>query len=248
MENMEYFYELFRGLPRAGPGDNDSTRKAYSYMNELPVKPLILDIGCGPGMQTIELAKLSRGMIIALDNHQPFLDQLIYNAKIEKVQKNIIPKLQSVHEMDFEKGTFDVIWSEGALYFLGFKNGLMECYRLLKPGGYVAVTEAVYLKPDPPEPVVDFWEEYPDITNIQGNIELINSTNLDLIAHFSLPDSSWTDDYYDPMEKRIKILKQKYIDNEEALDVLESMQKEIDGFRKYSEYFGYEFFIMRKNE
>jgi SAM-dependent methyltransferase len=248
MENMEYFYELFRGLPRGGPGDNDSTRKAFSYLDDLPVKPLMLDIGCGPGMQTIEVAKLSRGMVIALDNYQPFLDKLMQTAKIENVQKNIIPKLQSMHEMDFEIETFDVIWSEGALYFLGFKNGLMECYRLLKLGGYLAVTEAVYLKPDPPEPVVDFWKEYPDITDIQGNIDFIKSTDFELITHFTLPASSWTDDYYDPMEKRIKILKEKYDGNKEALAVLESMQKEIDDFRSYSEYFSYEFFVMRKNK
>ena len=122
---MEYFYELYTGLPRGGPGDNMSTRKAFSYMVDLPVKPLILDIGCGPGMQTIELAKLSRGSIIALDNYQPFLDELMNNAKREGFQKNIIPKLQSMHEMDFEEEMFDVIWSEGALYLLGFKKKVL---------------------------------------------------------------------------------------------------------------------------
>jgi len=247
MENMEYFYELFRGLPRAGPGDNDSTRKAYSYLNELPVKPLILDIGCGPGMQTIELAKLSHGTIIALDNYQPFLDKLIINAKKEGVQHQIIPKLKSMEEMEYEEETFNIIWSEGALYFLGFLHGLQVCFQLLKPKGYLAVTEAVYLKPDPPKQVLEFWEpEYPDIRNIQDTIELINATDFKLLSHFTLPDSSWITDFYIPMEKRIKTLKQKYKGNTTALQVFESAEKEIDVFNTYSEYFGYEFFIMKK--
>lgn len=72
MDAMQYFYELYTGLPRGGPGDNNSTRKSFSYMKELPLKPLFLNIGCGPGMQTIEIAKLSRGTIIALDNYQHF--------------------------------------------------------------------------------------------------------------------------------------------------------------------------------
>ena len=246
MENMEYFYELYSGLPRGGPGDNFSTRKAFSFMTDFPLKPLILDIGCGPGMQTIELAKLTRGTIFALDNYQPFLDKLMNNARLEEVQKNIIPKLQSMHEMDFEKETFDIVWSEGALYFLGFKNGLMKCHRLLKPGGYLAVTEAVYLKDNPPQPVIDFWEEYSDITDIQANLDVINNSGFEIISHFTLPNSSWTEDFYDPMEKQIRILKEKYMDNKKALDVFETMQKEIDVFKKYSEYFGYEFFVMKK--
>ena len=69
---MQYFYVLYIGLPRGGPGDNNSTRKSLSYMKELPLKPLILDIGCGPGMQIIELAKLSWEYNIELDNYQHF--------------------------------------------------------------------------------------------------------------------------------------------------------------------------------
>ena len=51
-------------------------------------------------------------------------------------------------DMDFTEGTFDIIWSEGALYFMGFQKGLRRCRQLVKNGGYVAVSEAVYLAPD----------------------------------------------------------------------------------------------------
>ena len=247
MDSLKYFYELYTGLPRGGPGDNHSTRKAFSFLTDLPDKPLFLDIGCGPGMHTIELAKLSKGTIIALDNYQPFLDQLIATARREGIQDHIILKLQSMYEMDFKPRSFDVIWSEGALYFFGFLKGLQECYRLLKPKGYLAVTEAVYLKADPPQPVIDFWEpEYPDIKDIQSNIELIKQTDFELLTHFSLPDASWMDEFYDPMADKITELKEKYKDNKIALNVFETAKKEIDVFKQYSDYFGYEFFIMKK--
>ena len=132
MEGMEYFYELYAGLPRGGPGDNKSTRKAFSHLKNLPSEPLILDIGCGPGMQTLELAKISKGIIIALDNYQPFLDRLMQNAVVEGFEKKIILKNQSMLEMDFRDNSFDVIWSEGALYQMRFQNGLKKCYELLK--------------------------------------------------------------------------------------------------------------------
>ena len=169
---MEYFYELFVGLPRGGPGDNDSTRKAFRYLKNLPSEPQILDIGCGPGMQTLELAKLSNGTIIALDNYQPFLDILMKNAIKNGVEKRIIPKNQSMLEMDFKNNSFDVIWSEGALYFMGFQNGLKRCHQLLKKNGYLAVTQAVFLQPSIPKPLQQFWDnEYPDIKDIKTNID-----------------------------------------------------------------------------
>jgi SAM-dependent methyltransferase len=247
MEGMEYFYELFCGLPRGGPGDNNSTRKAFSYLKNLPSEPLILDIGCGPGMQTCELARLSHGKIIALDNYQPFLDILMQNAIKEGFDKRIIPKNQSMLEMDFKDSSFDVIWSEGALYSMGFQNGLKRCHQLLKNKGYLGVTEAVLLLPNLPEPLQEFWDkEYPDIKDVKSNISLIQAEGFDLLSHFTLPKSSWIDNYYSPMEKRIKELKKKYYDNKIALQVFEACEKEIQVYNKYSDYFGYEFFVMQK--
>jgi cyclopropane fatty-acyl-phospholipid synthase-like methyltransferase len=247
MEGMEYFYELFCGLPRGGPGDNQSTRKAFRYLKNLPLKPLILDIGCGPGMQTMELARISKATIIALDNHQPFLDILMKNAAKEGYADRITPRHQSMLEMDFKDGTFDVIWSEGALYFLGFKKGLHRCYLLLKKNGYLAVTEAVLLLPNLPKPVQEFWDQgYPDIKDIQTNISVIESEGFTVVTHFTLPKSSWIDTYYAPMEKRIFELKKKYQDNTIALRAFEHCEKEISIYKKYSDYFGYEFFVLQK--
>ena len=246
MEGMEYFYELYTGLPRGGPGDNASTQKAFSYLKNLSFKPLILDIGCGPGMQTIELARISKGKIIALDNYQPFLDILMQNAIKEGFEKRIIPKNQSMLEMDFKNGSFDLIWSEGALYQMGFQNGLKKCYQLLKKGGYLAVTEGVMLQLNAPVAAKKFWEEYPDVKDIKGNIALIQQEHFDIIAHFTLPVSSWTEQYYAPLEKRIYELQKKYQGNTTALQIFNRSEKEIETYKKNSDYVGYEFFIMQK--
>lgn len=247
MEGMEYFYELFSSLPRGGPGDNKSTRKAFGYLKNLPEEPFILDIGCGPGMQTIELARISKGKIIALDNFQPFLDILIQKATEEGFSRRIIPKNQSMFEMDFKDNTFDIIWSEGALYLMGFQNGLKRCNKLLKNKGYLVVSEAVLLLPNIPEPLKKFWNEgYPDIKDVKSNISLIENEGYNLLSHFTLPKYSWIDNFYSPMEKRLAELKKKYRNNKIALQVFEESEKEIQIYNKYSDYFGYEFFIMQK--
>ncbi len=246
MEDMKYFYEVFSGLPRGGPGDNESTRKAFSYLNNLPPEPLILDIGCGHGMQTLELVRISKGKIIALDNYQPFLDILMQNATKEGVHNRIIRKNQSMLEMDFRDSTFDIIWSEGALYVMGFQNGLKKCNQLLKNKGYFVVSEAVLLLPNIPKPLKEFWDEvYPDIKDIKSNISLIKEEGFNVSSHFTLPKSCWVD-FYSHMNKEIKELKKKYHNNKIALQVFEKCEKEIKIYNKYSKYFGYEFFVMQK--
>ena len=92
MEGIEYIYELCEALPRSGPGDNKYTRRAFNSIPQPPEHPLILDIGCGQGMQTIELARISKGTVIAVDNHQTFLDLLVKQVKKQKIERKIITK------------------------------------------------------------------------------------------------------------------------------------------------------------
>ena len=249
MKGMKYFYELFEALPRCGPGDGESTRRAFRNISDLPIKPLILDIGCGPGQQTIELARITKGQIIAIDNHQPFLDKLVQEANKKGLLDHIVAKNISMLEMDFEDNSFDLIWSEGALYLMGFENGLRKCHQLLKNEAYLAVTEIVYLVNDPPATLVSYFEkEYPDIKSVPDNIDIILDTRFRVISHFTLPENSWLNSFYLPMEKELNRLNKKYQGNKLALDVFEEMRNEISLYKKYSECYGYEFFIMQKSD
>ena len=244
---MEYFYELFEALPRGGPGDNKSTRRAFNTIPKPPEQPLVLDIGCGPGVQTIELARLTKGKIIALDNHQAFLDKLMKRAEEKGLLDHIVPENSSMLDMDFEGNTFDIIWSEGALYFMGFQNGLRRCHQLLKTDGFLAVTEIVYLVDNPPAPLVQYFErEYPDIKAVQDKIVLIQNERFHLISNFTLPESSWLDSFYLPMEEELVRLNEKYQGNQTALGIFAEMKNEIELYKRFSRFFGYEFFIMQR--
>jgi ubiquinone/menaquinone biosynthesis C-methylase UbiE len=100
-------------------------------LKDLPANPRILDIGCGPGMQTIKLAKLPNWLVDALDNHLPFLDQLNENAKKEGVSQKIRAAMGDTANLKFASESFDLIWSEGAIFVIGFEKGLREWRRLL---------------------------------------------------------------------------------------------------------------------
>ena len=82
--DWKIFFDIHKDLPREGSGRDKYTKKAYDMIPKIK-QPLILDVGCGPGLQTIKLAKMTDGKIIAIDIHQPYLDQLKQSAKNEKL-------------------------------------------------------------------------------------------------------------------------------------------------------------------
>jgi ubiquinone/menaquinone biosynthesis C-methylase UbiE len=242
----EVFWDLHSGIPREGPGDNESTRRAFLMLKDLQENPRILDIGCGPGMQTIELAKLSNGQIDALDNHQPFLDELNRRAKEEGVSGRINAVNGNMCSLNYGNNSFDLIWCEGAIFIIGFEKGLREWRRLLTDNGYLVVSELSWLKPNPPEQVRRWLEEeYPAIKTIKENLEIARKCWYHVIRYFILPEKSWWTNYYMPLETKIATLKSKYTDDDEAVNVLASHELEIDMYRKYSEYYGYVFYIMQ---
>jgi ubiquinone/menaquinone biosynthesis C-methylase UbiE len=243
---MDIFFELHQDIPREGPGEAACTRQAFALMSGLPAQPRILDIGCGPGLQTLELARISAGSLLAIDTHRPFLEALARRASREGLADQISVRNQSMFALDFEPGSFDVLWSEGAIYIIGFEKGLREWQPLLKKGGYLAATELSWLKADPPAEVKTFWQEnYPHIQTREENLALLQQAGYRAVGHFALPESAWWQDYYTPLEKRIAILTEQYRDNDEALAFLDNSQREINLYRKYSEWYGYAFYIMQ---
>ena len=242
----EFFWTIHSSLPREGPGDNKSTQKAYRMLKDLPKNPRILDVGCGPGMQTVELAKLSAGQIVALDFHEPFLEQLKEAIKKAGVEDRVKAVKGDMCNIKFEDSSFDVIWSEGAIFIIGFEKGLREWRRLLTPSGYVVVSELSWLKHDAPKEAKDYMMQmYPVIKTIEGNVEIVRNSGYRLVGSFVLPSKSWWDNYYTPIEAKLPSLKTRYKDDEEALQVIAYEETEIEMFRKYSDYYGYVFYILQ---
>lgn len=243
----ELFYEIFSNLPRQGPGDKSSTLRAAKAVSNLPKNPAILDVGCGTGKQTLELADYYKGKITAVDNHQPFLDELEEKVKQSGLTDQLTCLNADMLKLPFKNDQFDLIWAEGSIFIIGFKEGLKSFRKLLKPAGTIALTEACWFKGNPPKELEDFWNsEYPEINTIENNLDIINSLGYKVIDHFALPDTAWLDDYYDPLEKRLKKLRSKYKQDKEALNLIEIIQHEIDIFYKYSAYYGYVFYIAQK--
>ena len=166
MEEMhevpEFLVDLYRDLPRCSPGTPETTKKAYDMLKALPANPKILDVGCGTGMQTVELAELSKGTITAIDICQPFLDTLNERAKKKGVSEYINTINKSMFALDFEEASFNLIWTEGSIYFYGFEKGLKDWRKFLKKGGFFVVSQIMWFKDNPPDDLKEFWDNaYP---------------------------------------------------------------------------------------
>jgi ubiquinone/menaquinone biosynthesis C-methylase UbiE len=243
---MEYFLEIYGRLPRAGPGSFECTKQAFELMSEVPDEPYILDVGCGPGVQTVDLLNISGGRVLALDFLPLMLERTQANAELANVSDRLEVVEQDMVQMAFPPASFDVVWSEGAIYNLGFENGLRMVKSFVKPGGYVAVSEAVWLKADPPASVAEFWKAYPEIDTIENKLAVIDRLGYEQTGHFVLPATTWTAEYYGPMEKLVAKKLTDWVGNPVAMAVLEEAQNEIEIFREYSSYYSYGFFVMRR--
>jgi ubiquinone/menaquinone biosynthesis C-methylase UbiE len=244
-----FVFTLHENLPRQGPGSNACTRKAFSMLADLPARPEILDIGCGAGMQTVELARICPGChITAVDVHQPFLDDLARSAASAGVGGRIVPLRASMDDLPFPDATFDVLWAEGSIFVVGFEKGLASWKRLLRPGGYLCLTESVWFTETPSPEAAAFWNDcYPAIKTVRETCAIAEDAGYEVVATFPLPKSAWWENYYVPVHTRIEDLRPKVAGNPEAKAQIEFAEREAAVYREHADEYGYEFFILRKN-
>ncbi len=242
------FFDVHSGLPREGPGSRASTRRALDLARPLPEKARVLDIACGPGMQTMDLAEFLPGATItAVDTHAPFVEEANRRAVERGVDDRVRAEIGDMNNLNFEPGSFDLIWCEGAAYIMGVGEALRAWRPLLKVGGKLALTDAVWLRDDPPDRVARCWAEYPDMRDVEQRRALVAECGYRLLGDFVLPPSDWWDDYCGPQERRIDEIAPKYAGDPVAEAVLEECREENAVFREFPEYFGYLFLVMTRD-
>lgn len=243
----EIFFEVFDELPRQGPGNRDCAVRALALCSELSECPKVLDLGCGVGGQTLQLAELTSGSIVAIDNHTRSIRRLQAAISMRGLEQRVSASLEDMAQPKQPPESFDLIWSEGALYSIGLSKSLEVCHGLLHAGGYLAFTDAIWRKENPPTRVrTGFDLDYPTMGWLKDDLVAIQDCGFELVGHFTLPDHAWWDDFYTPMEIRIAALRGKYSDDAEALAILDQLAEEPEIHRRYSEYYAYEFFVARR--
>jgi SAM-dependent methyltransferase len=238
--------EYFSGLQRQGPGSVATTRKAASFIEGLSDDSLIADLGCGTGTQTLTLAGALPGHITAMDLFPKFIDIMKENVAREGLADRITPQVGSMGELPFEKGSLDLIWSEGAIYNIGFEHGIRYWRDYLKEGGYIAVSEGTWFTDERPAEIEEFWAmNYPEIDTIPIKVAQMQAAGYVPVATFVNPDSDWFD-YFAPTPAAQEAFLAKYPDSRTARELIDNQRREMGLYDKYRKYYGYAFYIGRK--
>jgi len=244
MADEDAFFRLYEGLPRQGPGSDACTREALRRLPPLPARARVLDLGCGAGRQTLVLAEVLQTKVVAVDLHQPFLDQLEAAARERGLAHLIETRRADMGALDLPEASVDLLWSEGAIYLLGFEDGLRLWRPWLAPGGLAAVTECSWLGETRSEEAAAFWREaYPAMGSVADNLARAERAGFEVCDWFALPPSAWWDDYYTPLLQRIQDLASDADPAQVA--IIAETEREIDFYRRYHDVYGYVFYLMR---
>ncbi|MGC9325724.1 MAG: SAM-dependent methyltransferase, partial [Desulfomonilia bacterium] len=188
------------------------------------------------------------GEVTAVDIDLGSLEELQRKADQEGLSDRIRIRLSTLTDLEFPEGYFDIIWSEGSIFVIGFEQGLVQWKPFLKQEGFLVIHEMVWLKPEPPEEIRTYWENiYPGICDIDSCLHTIKTSGYRLIGHFHLPEDLWWREYYEPLQMHIYELRQKYAENTAILKMLDKEQHEIDLYRKYRSWYGSAFFVIQKH-
>ena len=158
-------------------------RNAFKALPKLET-PKILELGCGSGQITLELAQITEGQIIAIDIDPIQLTELEKKVKGRNLDDRIQIKRMDFLKNSFSQDLFDLIWEEGVVHIIGLEKSLKECQRILKPGGYIVLGQA--------------------IKAVEPKQDLINRCGFELINQLNWKENCWWTDFYAPLEQKVK--------------------------------------------
>lgn len=247
-EQFDLLIDFHRPAERQGPGSDALTRTMLRLLeHEFGPTAQIADIGCGTGSATIVLAQETQASITAVDLFPDFLQELEQRARALGQHHRITTRSESMEKLSFAPESLDLIWSEGAIYNMGFERGVQAWKAFLKPGGYLAVSEIAWTTADRPQELTDYWQqEYPEIDTISAKIRVLEQNGYAPLAHVVLPPSCWLDHYYGPMQERFAAFLEKHHHSAVATQLIEQEQQEIAYYQKYRGYYSYGFFLAQK--
>jgi len=237
-------FRFFEAMPRQGPGSADVTAALYKrFWPMLPEIPAVADMGCGSGAAGLVLAELG-ALVTGVDIHRPFLDAFEKTARSQGLGDRVSLIQASMTESGIAENSLDLVWSEGAVFTVGFDVALSEFARLLRPGGVAVVSESTWLRHDAPPELRDFWSEaYPDMGTVAGNLDIAGAAGWRFLHAEVLESEVWEQGFYGPMERLIADVEAGHDDDLKA--IARESRIEIDIFRRYHDYFGYVFYVLQ---
>ena len=249
MDDLQLLVDLHLEAHRQGPGGDAETRRAIELSGLRKGHGLqIADVGCGTGASTLVLARELDAEIIAIDFLPEFLTVLEERAIQAGVADRITTVKASMDSLPVTVGTLDAIWSEGAIYNIGFEKGVQHWRQFLKPDGILAVSELTWLTDSRPAELELHWRsQYAEVDTASSKMAVLERSGYTPLGYFVLPEQCWLDAYYHPMKERFAAFLQAHDSSDSAKAIVAAEEREMDLYRRYRLYLGYGYYIARKS-
>ncbi len=251
MTDLDLLIDLHIGNHRQAPGDDAETARVLSLCGLDPTAAMrVADIGCGTGASALVLAKgLSNAHITAIDAAAPFIERLPERAQAAGVAARIDARVGMMEELPFGDGELDLIWSEGAIYNMGFAEGVRAWRRHLRPGGVLAVSELSWTTAARPQAIEDHWlAEYPGIATPSAKLGMIEDAGYRPIAVYFLPHRCWEENYYAPLRAGSERFLDRHAHSEAAKAIIAAEEAESELHRDLGRWYGYAFYIAARTD
>lgn len=248
MNALQLIVDLNKGVTRQGPGGEAETRMSIALSGLSSARNLkIADIGCGTGTSTLVLAQQLDAHITAVDLVPEFLAKLEAEAKRIGAGHRVTLIAASMDALPFGAAELDAIWSEGAIYNMGFEAGVAAWRKHLKPDGILAVSELTWLTHTRPSELQAYWErEYSEVDTASAKLGVLEKHGFSPVGYIALPEQCWLDNFYRPIERRFAGFLEEHGHSEAARALVEDYRREIALYERYKAHFSYGYYIARK--
>ena len=236
--DWDAFFAVHRDLRREGPGLAEDVAWVGGLIGISP-QGQVCDAGCGPGGDLAALRQLvPEGRIDGFEMAPHFVD-----AARKRFAGD--PSVRIFAEsMEGLTGPYDLIWSAGAVYFLGVARALNAWRGALSDQGAVAFSHPCLFTDAPSKAALAFWEAEP------GGIETELTTRDEIaavgwrvLAARPLSDAAWAA-YYEPIEARCDALEAAGV-NESVAAAIAAARKEASDWRTVARETGYMLYVVR---
>lgn len=250
MNELDLIIDLHLRNDRQGPGGEEEMRRALELARPGPAGGLaVADIGCGTGAATLRLAAWLGARVTAIDAAPAFIERLRERAEQSGLGARIDARVGRMESLPFREGEFDLIWSESAIYNMGFAAGVRAWRRFLRPGGVLAVSDLTWTTASRPADVARYWtREYPGIATASANVRTLEEAGYQPLGFFFVPPRCWEEHYYAPLRDGFQAFLDRHGRSREALALVETEKAEMRLYHAMGKWYGYAFYIARVGE